>query len=70
MAFDLLQVVFPWEGSLGPSIEVKSKDSGTRLSGFKSWLCHSWLCNLRQITYPLCFSFLIYKMGIKIGPSS
>lgn len=49
MAFDLPQVMFPWEGSLGPSIEVKSADSGTRTSGFKCWLCHSKLRNLRHV---------------------
>lgn len=31
----ILPVVFPWESRLGPGIEVKSTDNGTRLSGFK-----------------------------------
>ena len=43
---------------------VRGGRSGTRLPEFKSQLCHSSAMCPLQVTYPLCLSFLICKLGV------
>ena len=43
-------------GRFSISVLIKSVDSWARLPGFESQLCHFYLCDLGQVTWPLCAS--------------
>lgn len=48
---------------LTAKIVGKKSDSGSRLPGFKSWLCPWKLHGLEQVTQPLYLNFIICRMA-------